>query len=108
MNEDRVIALAEAEWQDDVPGIRAKEEVVSGRRWALVAYEPGANRDEWCQDGHWGYVLEGAIEYEFDDGGPTLKVEQGEGFALKTGRGHRGRNVAAGESRLFLIDDPAD
>lgn len=107
MNEDRAISLAAAEWQDDVPGIRAKEEVVSGRRWALVAYEPDARREEFCLDGHWGYVLEGALEYEFDDGGPPLRVEQGAGFALKTGRGHRGRNLAQAETRLFLIDDPA-
>lgn len=107
MHDDLVVALARAEWQPDVPGIRAREEVVDGRRWAVVAYEPGARREEFCVDGHWGYVIEGAIEYEFEDGGPPLKVEQGEAFALKTGRGHRGRNLAEGETRLFLIDDPA-
>lgn len=107
MKEDRVISLSAREWQDDVPGIRAKEEVVSARRWAIVAYEPGAKREEWCLDGHWGYMLAGVIEYEFDDGGPPLRVEAGEGFALKTGRGHRGRNLADGEAQLFLIDDPA-
>ena len=34
---------------------------MSGRRWALVAYEPGVKREEWCRDGHWGYVLEGEL-----------------------------------------------
>jgi len=106
MNEDRVVKLGSRDWADDVPGIRAKEETVSGRRWAIVAYERGAKREEWCLDGHWGYVIEGAVEYEFDDGAPPLEVREGEGFALKTGRGHRGRNLVAGETRLFLIDDP--
>jgi quercetin dioxygenase-like cupin family protein len=104
---DLIIALSGAEWQDDVPGIRAKEEHVNGRRWALVAYDPGAMREEYCKDGHWGYVLAGEIEYEFEDGGDPLRVSQGQGFALKTGRGHRGRNLSSGEAQLFLIDDPA-
>jgi quercetin dioxygenase-like cupin family protein len=106
MNEDRVVRLGSLDWQDDVPGIRAREEAVSGRRWAIVAYEPGAKREEWCLDGHWGYVIVGGLEYEFDDGGEPLEVGEGEAFALKTGRGHRGRNLADGETRLFLIDDP--
>jgi quercetin dioxygenase-like cupin family protein len=107
MSEDRVVSLAAAEWRGDVPGIRAKEEEVSGRRWALVAYEPGVRREEWCRDGHWGYVLEGELEYQFDDGGAPLRVREGEAFVLNAGRGHRGRSLAQGEARLFVIDDPA-
>ena len=106
MPEDQVVPLGSIYWQDDVPGIRAREKVVDGRRWATVAYEPGARREEFCRDGHWGLVLEGAVEYEFDDGGERLEAGQGEAFSLSTGRGHRGRNLASGETRLFLIDDP--
>lgn len=107
MREDRIVSLAAADWVDDVPGIRAREETVGGRRWAIVAYDEGARREEWCLDGHWGYVISGGVEYEFDDGGSPLEVRQGDAFSLKTGRGHRGRNLVAGETRLFLIDDPA-
>lgn len=106
MARDQVVPFPSVDWQDDVPGIRAREAVIDGRRWAIVAYEPGARRDEWCRDGHSGLVLEGAVEYEFDDGGDRLEAGEGEAFFLSTGRGHRGRNLAAGETRLFLIDDP--
>jgi quercetin dioxygenase-like cupin family protein len=107
VTEDRVVSLGSVGWEDDVPGIRAREQTVDGRRWALVAYDEGARREEWCLDGHWGYVLRGGIEYEFDDGGEPLTVREGDAFLLKTGRGHRGRNLASGETYLFLIDDPA-
>ena len=106
MAEDTVVTFPSIEGQDDVPGIRAREKVLDGRRWAIVAYEPGARREEFCRDGHWGLVLEGAVEYEFDDGGERLTARAGEAFFLSTGRGHRGRNLAPGETRLFLIDDP--
>jgi uncharacterized cupin superfamily protein len=72
-----------------------------------VEYEAGAAREEWCTDGHRGYVLAGHIEYEFDDGTAPLRIEQGQGFYLAGGTGHRGHNPGQAATRLFLIDDPA-
>jgi len=94
-------------WEDDGPGIRARAARAVGSRWAIVEYGPGARREEWCTDGHRGYVVEGEIEYEFDDGTPRLVVRQGQGFVLAAGTGHRGRNPSGAATRLFLIDDPA-
>ena len=101
---DLSIRLDTVEWADDVPGIRAREASVEGRRWAIVEYERGARRLEWCRDGHVGLVLTGAVEYEFEDGG-GLTVRRGDAFQLATGRAHRGTNRADGTTRLFLIDD---
>lgn len=99
------ISFGEIEWADDTPGIQARERVVDGRRWAVVEYAQGARREEWCRDGHVGFVLRGAIRYEFDDGGEALIASEGDAFSLSTGRAHRGRNLANGPTRLFLIDD---
>jgi quercetin dioxygenase-like cupin family protein len=95
------------DWADDQPDIRSRAEQALGQRWAIVEYESGAAREEWCTDGHRGYVLAGRIEYEFDDGSEPLSVDQGQGFFLSAGTGHRGRNPGAATTRLFLIDDPA-
>jgi quercetin dioxygenase-like cupin family protein len=103
---DAVIALQSTPWADDVPGIRARETHVDGRRWAIVEYEPRARREEWCRDGHAGFVLAGEVEYEFADGQPPIVVSEGDAFTLATGRGHRGRNTRGSSARLFLIDDP--
>lgn len=96
-------------WTNDAPGIRARETDLEGVRWAEVEYSEGASREEWCEEGHCGYVLRGSIEYEFDDGRDPLRIEKGEAFRLPAaslGRGaHRGRNFASGSTRLFLIDD---
>jgi len=93
-------------WADDQPDIHSRAAEALGQRWAIVEYERGARRDEWCTDGHRGLVLAGEIEYEFADGSPTLAVVQGQGFFLAAGTGHRGRNTAETATRLFLIDDP--
>ena len=102
------IAFDSIDWHDDVPGIRARATAVEGRRWALVEYAPAARRREWCLDGHAGLVLKGSIEYEFDDGTSPLRLHEGDAFQLATNRPHRGTNRSEGETRLFLIDDPAD
>jgi quercetin dioxygenase-like cupin family protein len=94
------------DWADDQPDIHSRAAAARGQRWAIVEYEPGASRQGWCTDGHRGYVLEGQIEYEFDDGSEPLPVRQGQGFFLTAGTGHRGRNRGATPTRLFLIDDP--
>jgi quercetin dioxygenase-like cupin family protein len=103
---DRHIPFGEIDWVEDVPGIRACERHVDGRRWAMVEYAQGARREQWCRDGHLGFVLEGAIRYEFEDGGEALTANEGDAFSLSTGRAHRGRNLAQTATRLFLIDDP--
>lgn len=96
------------DWADDQPDIHSRAEQALGQRWAIVEYEAGAAREEWCTDGHRGYVLAGEIEYEFDDGAtPPLRIAAGQGFYLAAGTGHRGRNTGTSTNRLFLIDDPA-
>ena len=101
------VPFGELGWTEDAPGIRAREVDVEGARWATVEYVEGVGREEWV--GHRGYVLRGEIEYEFDDGRETLRASEGEAFLLPPatlGDGaHRGRNLAPGPTRLFLIDD---
>ena len=78
-----------------------------GQRWAIVEYEAGAARGEWCTDGHRGFVLAGQIVYEFDDSSEALSIAGGQGFHLAAGTGHRGHNPGGTTTRLFLIDERA-
>ena len=109
MDDPRTVPFGEMAWTDDAPGIQARKAEVGGARWALVEYGEGVGREEWCEDGHRGFVLSGGIEYEFDDGRAPLRATEGQAFLLPTapvGKGaHRGRNLARGATRLFLIDD---
>ena len=104
---DTIVRFAELSWADDVPGIRARQTHIARRRWALVEYAAGARRQEWCLDGHAGFVVSGSVEYEFEDGAEPLAVRTGDAFALATGHAHRGVNRADGPTQLFIIDDPA-
>jgi hypothetical protein len=109
VDEPRNVPFGEIEWIDDAPGCQARETQVEGTRWAVVEYGEGASREEWCEEGHRGYVISGSIEYEFDDGHEPLRASEGEAFRLPPARlgggAHRGHNVASGPTRLFLIDE---
>lgn len=104
----RMIRFADTPEEPEAPGITSRAVDVNGVRWAVVTYQTGVLRQEWCHEGHSGYVIEGAIEYEFTDGSTPLTLQTGDGFSLTAGSpGHRGRAIAAGPTRLFLIDREA-
>jgi quercetin dioxygenase-like cupin family protein len=103
--EAQAVALDGRPWDDEAPGIRSRSSTVDGARWAVVEYAPGARREEWCTDGHRGFVLAGAIRYEFDDGAEAIEARAGQAFLLPAGQGHRGTNLDGGVTALFLIDD---
>jgi len=109
MERARRVPFEELPWAEDAPGIRAREVDVRGARWATVEYEAGAAREDWCEEGHCGFVISGEIEYEFDDGSEPLRAAEGEAFFLPPGPlgggAHRGRNPSEAPTRLFLIDD---
>jgi quercetin dioxygenase-like cupin family protein len=103
MSEHRKIDFAALPLEPEARGIASHAEEVNGVRWAVVQYEPGVLREEWCTEGHSGYVLEGEVTYEFENGDEPLRLTAGDGLLLPDGAGHRGRSGESGV-RLFLID----
>ena len=88
----------------EAPGIAGRHADVDGTRWAIVTYEPGTLREEFCDEPHSGYVIGGSITYEFEDGGEPLALGITDAFTLSPGHPrHRGRAGEAGVT-LFLID----
>ncbi|HEX2160201.1 MAG TPA: hypothetical protein VHF88_00070 [Thermoleophilaceae bacterium] len=102
MSAARSVAFDGAPLEREAPGIASRSIEVDGVRWAVVEFEPGISREEWCEEGHCGLVLEGEVVYELT-AGDALRVVAGEAFALPEGDGHRARAGAAG-ARLFVID----
>jgi len=108
MASTRVIRFVGTPDEPEAPGIASRAVEVGGVRWALVTYQPGVLRQKWCNEGHSGYVLEGAIEYQFADGTTPLTLQAGDGFTLAAGAPeHRGRAIGGSLTRLFLIDREA-
>jgi uncharacterized cupin superfamily protein len=108
VHESRMIPLDTIAAEPEAPGILSRAQDVAGTRWAVVEYDPGVLREDFCDEGHSGYVLAGEVTYEFAGGNAPLHVTAGQGFTLPAGAdgAHRGRAGDAG-ARLFLIDREA-
>jgi quercetin dioxygenase-like cupin family protein len=104
MSEPKAINFSSAEPVSHDQDVADREVDDGGVRWAIVEYQPGAGRADWCDTPHVGYVISGAIRYEFEDGREPLAIEAGEGFSLPPEPRHRGRNEGSDPVRLFLID----
>lgn len=104
MTEPRAISFSTTDPVSHDPGVHDREADVAGTRWALVEYEPGHGRVDWCDTPHAGYVVAGRIAYEFEDGRAELVIGPDEAFALPTAPRHRGRNPGDEPVRLFIID----
>lgn len=108
-HEPRVIQLAAAEVLTNDTGIDDRALVIEGVRWATVEYSAGSSRSGWCDVPHSGFVVSGAIRYDFEDGRQPLIAAAGDAFELPANPRHRGANRSAQPTRLFLIDSlPGD
>ena len=91
------------EWESPMPGVRQKAFVQNARRVRLVEYTTGM-APHWCSRGHYGYILEGRFEIEFDD--RTEIFEAGDGVFIPDGEEHRHRARVVGEVvRALFVED---
>lgn len=104
MTEPRAILFASQDTASHDIGVTDREVVIDGTRWATVEYEGGCHRAGWCSTPHSGYVISGALSYEFDDARSLLALREGDGFLLPATPRHRGRNDGSTAARIFLID----
>jgi uncharacterized cupin superfamily protein len=84
-------------------GRRVKAAMLGDRRVRLFEMAPGYAEQEWCYDGHMGYVLQGEFITEFADGAETWT--RGMAFAIPAGTAHRNANRSQQSALVFLIDD---
>lgn len=91
------------DWVSPIPGVRQKEYVDGEKRVRLVEYtremEP-----HWCSKGHFGYIIEGRFEIEFDGGKEVF--ETGDGVFIPDGEEHRHKAVVLSTSvRVVFVED---
>jgi len=91
-------------WVHGCPGVRYKVLRQGSRQLRLVEFTASGSDPEWCEQGHIGYVLSGALNIESD--GEVLHLKAGEGLFIPAGHAgaHRGLSIIPG-TRLILVED---
>ncbi len=91
-------------WMQGRPGVRFKVHAEGARRLRLVEFATSEGDPGWCEAGHVGYVLSGALTIEFSD--QEVSFVAGEGLFIPSGASaaHRGTLIEPG-TRLLLVED---
>jgi mannose-6-phosphate isomerase-like protein (cupin superfamily) len=105
MSDYRFRINEDGEWQSSAAGIRTKQRSVGAAGLRFVELLSTAYHPEWCNIGHSGCVVEGALEIEFP--AETVRFEAGDGILIPPGESHKHRPRALTERvRLALVDHP--
>jgi quercetin dioxygenase-like cupin family protein len=98
------VDFEELSWETPLEGVRHKISDQVNIRTRLVEYDR-TMPPHWCEKPHYGIVLEGIFEIEFDSG--TVRYEKGDGLFLPAGREHRHRaRTITDKVLIFFIETP--
>jgi quercetin dioxygenase-like cupin family protein len=94
------IDFKDLDWETPLEGVRHKYLDQDNIRMRLVEY--GREMPpHWCDKAHYGIVLEGIFDIEFD--GQTLRYEKGDGLFLPAGKDHRHKARSITEKVLIFF-----
>ena len=92
-------------WETPVAGLRMKSTERFGLCLRLVEVSSDFKEPDWCLKGHYGYVLEGELEINFN--GVQQRVRAGQGIAIPEDGEFRHKAMVIGPSAvLFLVERP--
>lgn len=90
-------------WESPIEGMRQKVVTDAGKKLRLVEYTQ-AMPPHWCPKGHYGYILKGRFEVEFDN--TTEIYEEGDGVFIPDGEEHRHRaKVLSDVVKVVFVED---
>jgi quercetin dioxygenase-like cupin family protein len=92
------------EWEHIRPDVRQKIYREASRQIRLVEFDTSDGAEQWCEAGHIGYVLKGALSISFD--GEVVAFRAGDGLFIPAGAEtkHRSVSIQAG-TQLLMVED---
>jgi len=93
------------EWQSTREGMRFKRYSEGSRQLRLVEFFSSDVPSHWCEVGHVGFVLSGALEIEFSR--KVVSYAEGDGIFIPSGSAsaHRASSITPG-TRLVMVEEP--
>lgn len=90
------------EWESPIDGVRHKYIDQNGLRIRLVEYSKQMP-PHWCEKGHYGYVIEGQMEIEYENS--KIVYNPGDGIFIPDGPDHKHKGRVLSERVLvFFIE----
>jgi quercetin dioxygenase-like cupin family protein len=93
----------ELPWEHVMEGVRHKLSVRDGVRLRVVEYGK-TMPPHWCEKGHFGFVIDGRMEIEYD--GERVVYGPGDGVYIPDGPAHRHRaRVLSEKAVVFFVEE---
>lgn len=98
------IEFEKLEWENPIDGLQFKQYSNNGQRIRLLKFTDLYDDSLWCDRGHTGMVLEGIVDFIFDN--KIERMQMGDAFQIPDGVKYRHKTkVETGKSALlFLVE----
>lgn len=103
MNPQHKIDFSLLEWETPIEGMRHKYIDQGETRLRMVEYSKTMD-PHWCEKGHYGYVIHGCMEIEYEN--ERIIYNQGDGIFIPDGSEHKHKGIVLTEKVLvFFIEN---
>lgn len=97
------IDFAKLDWEFPLDGVRCKKLQQNNKQIRLVEYSK-TMPPHWCSKGHYGIILEGEFEIEFDN--QKLLYKTGDGVYIPDGEEHRHKaKVISDKVKVLFVEE---
>lgn len=97
------VIFDELDWEKPMPGIKCKIYKNGNTQLRLIEYSKEMP-PHWCKNGHYGYILEGKFEIEYQNG--KMIYETGDGVFIPDGKEHQHRaKVLSEQVKVIFMEN---
>ncbi len=97
------VKFDELKWEESIEGVRCKIFKYGEKQLRLIEYSKKMP-PHWCDRGHYGYILEGKFEIEYQN--DKVTYESGDGIFIPHGEEHRHKARALSKIvKVIFVED---
>lgn len=91
------------EWEQPIEGVKCKMIKYGDKQLRLIEYVKGMP-PHWCEKGHYGFILDGELEIEFQN--DKIIYKAGDGVFIPDGEEHKHKGRVLTESvKVLFVED---
>lgn len=98
---DKLIQFENLDWEKPSKGVEQKIYSEEDKRIRLLKFKDNFVEEEWCTNGHIGYVIEGEMKIDFN--GEIKSYKKGDGLWINNGKKSKHKVIISKGKQVILI-----
>ena len=97
------VNFKELDWEEPIEGVKCKIFKYGNKQLRLVVYSKEM-LPHWCEKGHYGYILDGKFEIEYQN--EKILYQTGDGVFIPDGKEHKHRaKVLSEHVKVIFVEN---